>query len=90
MVKNLGMVIGIILGLVMGLLMGYALSEDRDDKTVDCYDRFSNKIIGEKCLKEGQEFSANARIISIIFAAIVFSIMGMALGSLWDLIMEPI
>lgn len=90
MVKHLGLIIGIIFGLVFGLLMGVSITQDRDEKEVDCYDRFSNKIIGEKCLQEGMEFSPAGKIVGIFVFAIVFSVIGIAIGFGLDMTMGPI
>ena len=42
----------LILSLV-GIFSSFIFIESYDSKEVSCYDRFNNKIIGEKCIREG-------------------------------------
>ncbi len=40
------------MGLVMGGIIIYAVWNDNETKSVDCFDRYGNKILNQVCLDE--------------------------------------
>lgn len=52
---------------------------------VDCYDRFRNIILEEKCVVDGEFDSEKGRLISAIFISILLVVMFYVFGSIIDL-----
>lgn len=74
-----------LLYLVSVLIYGYTI--ELNGELVDCYDKYGNKIIGEKCIVESSFNTRDKAYLMMFSGGMVFMIIMIGLGTLFDSIM---
>lgn len=61
----------ILIGIVM-MLSSTIFVEESSNKEVDCYDKYSNKIIGERCIDESSLILTEEGEILLLIGVVIF------------------